>query len=86
MNEQRESHLRVAAGLSIKNCLVAKDAARLERLVGQWRALDAAVRAQIKQLVRGAHRCDANRLRRSCRAWGRGRPRRGRRQRRWWRP
>lgn len=42
---------RMAAGLSMKNSLVAKDADRHALQVARWEALDPAVRTQVKQLV-----------------------------------
>lgn len=51
VNEQRDVHVRMAAGLSVKNSLVSKDADRRARLGEKWRGLGCSVRTQIKQLV-----------------------------------
>jgi len=51
VNEQRDVNVRVAAGLSVKNSLVAKDADRRASQEAKWRSLGPETKLQVKQLV-----------------------------------
>lgn len=55
INESRDGHVRVAAGIALKNSLVAKDYERRRSLEEKWIALDAASKFQIKHLVSLLH-------------------------------
>jgi len=47
-NEQKDLHVRQAAGLYLKNCLTAKDETSQEELSQKWLTMDAAAKTQIK--------------------------------------
>lgn len=53
-NEQKEVHVRQGAGLLLKNCLVAKEEARVQQQQQQWVQMDAATKQQIKTTVLSA--------------------------------
>ncbi len=61
-NEHRDLSVRIAAGISVKNCLVSKNEERRNRQVDRWCKLDSTNRNHIKQLALSSLKCNNNQV------------------------